>query len=380
MSLAGHAVPPTASTSVSRMRLAYVTDCWTPEASGVAVQAERIVRTLRERGHALDLVCPRDGRADAAALRRRWAGQRQQLVHIATFGPLGRAALQAAESLGVPASADFRRRWPVLPRWLQWPCSEPLRRRHLRLLHNRAARTFVPTSSLRVQLAAAGFERVEVLGRGVDAQQFRPARRSAALRAAWDADDDSLVMLYVGRLAADKHVELAVRAFEAVRYLRPATRKVVVGDGPLRARLQAAHRAAHFAGVQRDETLAQHYASADLLLLPNRGDGAAQAALEAQASGLAVVALDGTPLTSTAGVIGAAEEADFISAVARAAALAERGSALRLCAREAALGAGWDALLRRFEQQLELISEALPPMTTRAARMPAFCPSGLQAD
>src|SRR5262249_59239211 len=102
-----------------------------------------------------------------------------------------------------------------------------LRRRiaaYLRGFHNASCGTFVSTERLRVELGAAGFERLSVLGRGVDHGRFDPARRSTALRSEWGAGEDDLVVLYVGRLAAEKNGELAIRAYRALQQGRGGPR------------------------------------------------------------------------------------------------------------------------------------------------------------
>ncbi|MEO5770811.1 MAG: glycosyltransferase, partial [Burkholderiaceae bacterium] len=138
-----------------------------------------------------------------------------------------------------------------------------------------------------------------------------------------------------------------------------------------RARLQAAHPDVHFAGTQRDEALARHYASADLFLFPSLTDTFGNVTLEALASGLAVVAFDTAAAAEHVreGVSGwlaapeplrAAAEAAFHDALARAAAPAawRLDSPVRQAAREAALRADWPRVLQRFEQRLCITADA----------------------
>ena len=98
----------------------------------------------------------------------------------------------------------------------------------------------VPTEALRRELEAAGFRRLAVVTRGVDSQQFSPARRSTALRASWGAGDDTLMVTCVGRLAREKNLELLLGAFEAIRRSVPCARLVLVGAGPLQDELLSA--------------------------------------------------------------------------------------------------------------------------------------------
>ena len=165
-------------------------------------------------------------------------------MHLATPGPLPWAALAAAGALGIATTSDFRTNFHQYTRHyglglLAGPALGLMRR-----FHNLTRRTFVPTQAARRELAAAGFHELTVVGRGVDTERFTPAARSEALRAQWQAGPETPVLLAVGRIAAEKNIELALRAFERARRDRPDLRMVVVGDGPARARLTAAHPAA----------------------------------------------------------------------------------------------------------------------------------------
>src|SRR5678815_1507373 len=138
----------------------------------------------------------------------------------------------------------------------------------LRRFHNLTQQTFVPTRASARELRAFGFHNLTTIGRGVDAERFAPAHRSAELRRQWHAES-APVLLMVGRVAPEKNVELGLRAFERARRARPGLRMVVVGDGPALGRMRAAYPDVHFAGVQRGAALAAHYASADLFLFPS---------------------------------------------------------------------------------------------------------------
>ncbi|EQD63109.1 glycosyl transferase, group 1 family protein, partial [mine drainage metagenome] len=131
-----------------------------------------------------------------------------------------------------------------------------------------------------------------LLRRTVDTRLFNPARRDAALRAQWGVDAHTPVAIYVGRLAPEKNLALAVRAFQAFAARNPKARYVWVGEGPQRAALAAAHPEFIFSGVQRGEVLASHYASADAFLFPSLSETFGNVVLEAMASGLAILAYD----------------------------------------------------------------------------------------
>jgi len=213
-------------------------------------------------------------------------------VHIVTEGPLGWSALRAATRLQLPMVSDFRTNFHAYSRhygiaWMRNPIMA-----YLRSFHNRSFSTMVPTEGLRSELAASGFKRLRVVSRGVDTRLFDPARRSAALRAQWGAGPQTMVVLYVGRLAPEKNLGTLLDALRAMRAGVPGLRMVLVGDGPDKARLMQLGADAVFAGTRRGEDLATHYASADVFLFPSVTETFGNVVPEAMASGLAVVGYD----------------------------------------------------------------------------------------
>src|SRR4029077_5145261 len=162
--------------------------------------------------------------------------------------------------------------------------------RYLRTLHNRTECTMVPTAEMRAYLETLGFERVAVVGRGVDSGLFSPARRSERLRASWGCRGNETVALYVGRLAPEKNLGLFVEAALAMREVDAELRVVLVGDGPQAAALRARHPDFVFAGMRTGRDLAEHYASADVFLFPSITETFGNVTLEAMARGLAVAA------------------------------------------------------------------------------------------
>ena len=381
------------------MRVAVVTETYPPEVNGVAMSLARVVEGLQRRGHHVQLVRPRQAPHDTASdsqqfhevlfrglpipryphlrlgvpskrnLVRLWSMQRPDVVHVATEGPLGWSAVQAARHLRLPASSDFRTNFHAYSRhygvgWLHRPILA-----YLRKFHNRTAFTTVPTEALRQDLAASGFERLEVVGRGVDACRFDPARRSAALRDAWGAAGETTVALYVGRLAAEKNLETLAAAYTAMRAVDPQTRLVVVGDGPQREELRALVPEAVFAGQRAGDDLASHYASADVFLFPSLTETFGNVTTEAMASGLAVVAFayaaaaelidDGT----NGSLVPFGDRAEFVR---RAAQLAGRAASVRELggeARATALTRDLSGIVHRIEALMINIAATPAPPT-----------------
>jgi glycosyltransferase involved in cell wall biosynthesis len=150
----------------------------------------------------------------------------------------------------------------------------------------------VPTDALRLRLESKGYNNVLVVSRGVDTEQFNPTKRSVELRASWNADSDTPVVMLVSRIAPEKNLNVVFLAFEQMRKINPRAQLVIVGDGPARSELEKENPDVIFAGMQTGEALAQHYASGDIFLYPSLTETYGNVVIEAMASSLAAVAFD----------------------------------------------------------------------------------------
>ncbi len=301
------------------MRIGIVTETYPPEINGVALTVQGFAEGLAACGHQIEVIRPRQRVEDGVdrvpsllvrgaalprypglrfglpagnRLLRHWREQRPDAIYIATEGPLGLSALNAARRLDIPVATGFHTRFDDYAAHYGLGILTPLVLSHLRRFHRRSAATLVPTKALHDELLALGVTNAKLLRRAVDTRLFQPACRDPALRAAWRAHVDAPVVLYVGRIAAEKNLDLAICAFAALQARAPAARYVWVGDGPLRTELAAARPDFVFAGIQHGEALARHYASADLFLFPSLSETFGNVTLEAMASGLAVVAFN----------------------------------------------------------------------------------------
>jgi glycosyltransferase involved in cell wall biosynthesis len=370
------------------LRIACVTETYPPEINGVASTMARFVEGLHRRNHDVQLIRPRQAASQAAeqqpgfhevlmrglpipkypnlrmgvpskrALVRLWSTHRPDVVHIATEGPLGWSALQAALHLKLPVCSDFRTNFHAYSKhygvgWLHRPITA-----YLRKFHNRTQCTMVPTEALRRDLETAGFRHVSVVKRGVDTERFDPAFRSEELRRSWGVEPGDLVVGYVGRLAAEKNLGTLSDAFEAIRRFDARAKLVVIGEGPLRGELQARWPDAVFAGQQVGASLSAHYASLDLFLFPSLTETFGNVTPEAMASGLPVVAFDYAAASQIiqhgrSGVLVTMGDGNaFVREAVGIASHAAHRAAMRLAAREAALRLGWDEVIARFEGML----------------------------
>ncbi|MBS7458689.1 glycosyltransferase family 4 protein [Coralloluteibacterium stylophorae] len=371
------------------MHAAIVTETYPPDVNGVALTVHGLETGLRERGHRVSLVRPRDPQAPADAhtlcvrglglprypglrfglpagrlLRRAWQDARPDAVYVATEGPLGLSAVSAARALGIPVATGFHTRFDhYLGRYGFGPLA-PVARAWMRRMHNRGDATLVPTRALAAELGAAGFRHVVRLARAVDTRQFDPGLRDGALRARWGAGDDAPVVIHVGRIAPEKNLGLAVRAFRAIQAERADARFVFVGDGPEREALERANPDLVFAGVRRGRELARHFASADLFLFPSTTETFGNVTLEAMASGVATVAFDDGAAREYIrnGISGRAlplgDEDGFVAAAAALARDADLRRNLGRAARAAVAELDPQAVAARFEEILAALATA----------------------
>ena len=367
-----------------RVKIALVTETYPPEVNGVAMTLSRLVGGMRKHGHWVQVVRPRQKNETAptndllvpgmaipfysslrvglpalSLLTQRWRAERPDLVHVATEGPLGLASLSVASSLGLPVTSSFHTNFHAYGGHYGVSALRDVTLAYLRWFHNCTRCTLVPTRQMVRELAAERFRGLGVMARGVDTQLFDPARRSAVLRAEWGAGPDDPVVIYVGRIAAEKNLGVAVAAFLSLRERVPGARFVLVGDGPAREGLAREHPEFHYAGMRRGEELAAFYASGDLFVFASVTETFGNVMTEALASGLVAVAYDyaATREYVRDGVNGFAADFDqpkaFQAAAARALEARARWPQIRAAARATALGLTWQSVVARFEADLK---------------------------
>jgi glycosyltransferase involved in cell wall biosynthesis len=291
-------------------------------------------------------------------LRRSWTQHRPDVVYVATEGPLGWSAVRIARRLGIPVFSGFHTNFHSYSKYYRAGRLRHLIVRYLCRFHNRTLGTLVPSVDLRDRLQALGFKNISVLGRGVDSQLFTPERRCTELRHHWGASDHELVVLYVGRIASEKNLGLAVDAYRAMQRFSVSVKFVIVGDGPLCATMQKEHADLIFCGARTGKQLARHYASADVFLFPSETETFGNVTLEAMASGLVVVAYDyaAAQMHITPGETGVlvpyGESKAFIDSAARLICEPQSLDKMRRQAREYVAALSWQCVVERFETLL----------------------------
>ncbi len=361
------------------MNIEIITDTFRPDVNGVAMTLGRLTDGLKARGCRIHVVHTgaQVGQGESAArslalpgyrdvrvglpkpfeLRQRWERKRPDVIYVATESPLGKSALKAAQALGIPAVSGFHTNFHHYMERYGMPGMQSLAKSYLRKFHNRALCTMTPSPGMVKELKEIGIENVELLGRGVDTDLFSPARRCDQLRAQWGVDAETPVAVIVGRVAAEKNLELGMMAFERMREVFPNMVCVVVGDGPVRKTLEHSCPWVKFAGMRTGTDLARHYASSDILLFPSETETFGNVLLEGMASGLVTVSYDYAAAAmhvehERSGLIAPFGDAKaFLKQAVRALAY-PRAHDLRMQARRTAESQSWAKVVDKFEATL----------------------------
>ena len=302
------------------MKIALVTDTYIPQVNGVTTVVRRQVELLRRSGAEVSVIAPaypergpadevptlrarsapfppypaiRFGFAPPGRVARFLDAQSPDLVHVVTEGPLGLRGRRYALRRGLPLVTSYHTHFPRYCADYGVPRLEPAVWRWMVWFHRPASLVHTPGDEACSALRARGLPQAVVWGRGVDTMFFRPNRRDPAWRAAIGLAPDDVLILHVGRLAAEKNLGVLADAWGLVHdAFGGRAHFMFAGEGPEEARLRLRMPWARQLGFLGRAALAQLYANADLCVLPSTSETCGLVALEALASGLPVVAAD----------------------------------------------------------------------------------------
>ena len=293
------------------VKVAVVSESFLPHINGVTGSVLQVLKHLRKNGHEALVIAPgnpprtcegfdvvalpsvqfpgypevRVPVVVASRLVRELARFSPNVIHLASPFVLGGSVVRAAASLDIPVVAVYQTDVAGFAQRYGLTAASNAAWRRIRTIHERAHITLAPSPTAARDLERHGIPRVQVWPRGVDTAAFSSAHRNAGLRARLAPSAEVLVG-FVGRLAAEKQVEDL-----AVLSALPGIRLVVIGDGPERERLTRRLPFAHFTGVLSGDDLSQAVASLDIVVHPGPHETFCQAAQEAMASGVPVVAV-----------------------------------------------------------------------------------------
>lgn len=291
------------------MRIAVITESFLPQVNGVTNSVLRVCEQMERHGNPTLVVAPGAGPTSYAGaqvvrtpsvglpgyrdfqLGRPWPllartlrTFRPDVVHLASPAALGAQAAWTARRLGLPVVAVYQTDLAGFAARYGLAGAEQAVWRYLRRVHAHAQLNLAPSRHTVEVLRRNGVQRVTRWARGVDAVRFSPLHRDAGWRARV-APGGEVVVGYVGRLAQEKEVGLLA----GLRDL-PGVKLVVVGDGPERATLERQLPGVPFLGLQTGPALSTSFASLDVFVHTGSSETFCQAAQEALASGVPVVA------------------------------------------------------------------------------------------
>ncbi len=376
---------------MDRLRVGFFTEVYRPVINGVVASVDALADGLRARGHDVYCFAPRvPGYSETGPVfrmpslplptrtpyrltlplvsRRNLNGiiKRLSIVHVHSPFITGWMGLRYSRRFGIPLVYTYHTQLEAYAHYV------PFEPNATRFATARLTRTFanstdavvVPTTAMARRLRELGVTvRIEVVPTGIDVAFFGSGRRDAALRRRVGATGNDALLLYVGRIAKEKNVEVLVEALAlaADRSLR----LVVAGDGPGLERLQELGRRLgvapqiRFLGAVPRDDLPALYASADAFLMPSTTETQGLVLAEAMAAGAYVIAADAPPNREVLGEAGSVVE-PTARAFARAFATVPRVPAYALAdaARESA---AWFSLERQAEAMLALYGSLTRP-------------------
>jgi glycosyltransferase involved in cell wall biosynthesis len=343
------------------MRIAIVTDAWSPQTNGVVSTLRQTTACLERLGHVMlvnpgmfhSMPCPTYPEIRLAlfpygGLSALMSGFHPDAVHIATEGSLGLAARRYCLKHGLKFTTSYHTQFPQYLR-SRFPIPISWSYRALRWFHGAATHCMVSTQTVHNQLAERGFGNLVRWQRGVDTQLFKPGPKDFL-------NLPRPIATYVGRAAVEKNIDAFLR-------MPWQGTKLVIGDGPEMPRLQSQYPEAVYAGFRFGEDLARHLAASDVFVFPSLTDTFGLVNLEAMACGVPVAAFPvaGPVDVVEDGVTGALDE-DLARAAIRALSIDPQKC------RERALRSGWELCSREFESNLVSCHGARAHSTAPAVR------------
>jgi glycosyltransferase involved in cell wall biosynthesis len=299
------------------VRIAFFTETFLPKVDGIVTRLTKTVQHLVAAGDEVLIFCP-EGAPDhfmgarvvgvpalplplypelKLALPRPAVSEaldrfNPDLVHVVNPAVLGLGGIWLARTRGLPLVASYHTHLPKYLEHYGMGMLEPLLWELLKTAHNQAQLNLCTSTAMVAELAAKGIQHTALWQRGVDTDLFRPSLRSKAMRDRLHGkhSDTGNLLLYIGRLSAEKQIERIRPVLSAL----PDTRLALVGDGPYRSQLERLFEgtATTFVGYLAGEELASAYASGDAFLFPSSTETLGLVLLEAMAAGCPVVGAD----------------------------------------------------------------------------------------
>jgi len=361
------------------MRIALFTETFLPKVDGIVTRLCHTVEHLQRNGDHVLVISPDGGLKEykgakiygvsgfplplypelKLALPRPSIGTvleqfQPDLIHLVNPAVLGLGGLYYAKVLQIPLVASYHTHLPQYLHHYGLGMLEPVMWELIKASHNQAQLNLCTSTAMIEQLREHGVLNLDLWQRGVDTETFHPSLASQEMRSRLSqGHPESPILLYVGRLGAEKEIERIKPVLEAI----PNARLALVGDGPNRSALEKhfAGTPTHFVGYLTGKELGSAFASADAFVFPSRTETLGLVLLEAMAAGCPVVAArsGGIPDIVTDGVNGylfdPADEQGAITSTQRLLERTYERETLRQNARAEAERWSWAAATRQLQ-------------------------------
>ncbi len=372
------------------MKIAFFTETFLPKVDGIVTRLTKTIESLTKTGDEVIIFCPEGcpeefmgakvigvpamplplypelklglpGTAVSDALD----SFTPDLIHVVNPAVLGLGGIWLAKTNGIPLVASYHTHLPKYLEHYGMGMLEPLLWELLKAAHNQALLNLCTSTAMVKELSEKGIQNTALWQRGVDTDTFRPDLRKNTMRKKLlgKFSDEGALLIYVGRLSAEKQIERIKPVLDAL----PKARLALVGDGPYRNQLEKifAGSPTTFVGYLAGEELASAYASGDAFLFPSSTETLGLVLLEAMAAGCPVVGANkgGIPDIITDGINGCLYDPDgdnngtesLILATEKLLGDKSERQEMRNAARAEAERWGWPAAteqLRKFYQQI----------------------------
>ena len=302
------------------MRITFVSETFMPNTNGIVTRLCASIKWLIKQGHNVQVIAPEMGVKEfegvpiegiaahkfwlypdlPLALPSRQVGRiiqdfKPDLVHVVNPALLGVAGVYYSKHFRIPLVASFHTNIPKYVDYYRLPFLKSGLWWYFRTLHNQAKLNLCTSEPIKQELTQRRFRNVHVWQRGVDIDLFGPGCYSAAMRQRLIGEHpQNTLLLYVGRLAAEKQIE----SLRSVLDTSPTHSLAIIGDGPHRGYLEEYYQGTNtvFTGFLYGQDLAAAYASSDIFVFPSTTETLGLVILEAMASRIAVVAADSGPI------------------------------------------------------------------------------------
>jgi len=296
------------------VKIAFFTETFLPKVDGIVTRLTKTIDNLVQNGDEVIVFCPEGcpteykgakiigvaamplplypelklglpGPAVSDALE----GFKPDLIHVVNPAVLGLGGIWLAKTNNIPLIASYHTHLPKYLEYYGMGMLEPLLWELLKAAHNQALLNLCTSTAMVEELESKGIKRTALWQRGVDTSIFKPEYRNQEMRnkLLGKHPDKGSLLIYVGRLSAEKQIERIKPVLEAI----PDTCLALVGDGPYRNQLEKIfeNTKTNFIGYLSGKELASAYASGDIFLFPSSTETLGLVLLEAMAAGCPVI-------------------------------------------------------------------------------------------